>query len=223
MKLRHPALIRAASTAGAWVVRGWLGTVRYHYEPLAANLDPWRPGLPGRFIYAFWHEGLLLPAYRYARRDIRVLISQHADGQLIAEVCERLGFRTVRGSSTRGGVEAVREMVRLGGGCHLAITPDGPRGPRRRVQPGVVYLAAKTGMPVVPMGIGYHRPWRMKSWDRFAVPRPFSRSVLTTTEPVVVPADVGRDDLEHFRDKIERKMMLATQAAEGLADSGERD
>src|SRR5262245_36675985 len=150
MKLRHPALIRAASLAGAWALRGLLGTVRFHYEPLADNFDPRRPGLKGRYIYAFWHEGILLPAYQYARRDIRVLISQHADGQLIAEICHRLGFRTVRGSSTRGGAEAVREMLRAGGGCHLALTPDGPRGPRREVQPGVAYLAARTGMPVVP-------------------------------------------------------------------------
>src|SRR5206468_6190352 len=106
-------------------------------------------------LYAFWHEHLLLPAYHYGRRDIRVLISTHADGQLIAEVCRRLGFGLVRGSTTRGGVEAVRQMLRDGGASHLAITPDGPRGPRRRVQPGVSFLASRTGLPVVPMGIGH--------------------------------------------------------------------
>jgi lysophospholipid acyltransferase (LPLAT)-like uncharacterized protein len=124
---------------------------------------------------------MLLPAYHYARPDIKVLISTHADGQLIAEACQRLGFALARGSSTRGGVEAVRDMLRAND-THLAVTPDGPRGPRRRVQAGVVYLAARTGLPIVPVGFAARRPWRAKSWDRFAVPRPFSRAVTDVAE-----------------------------------------
>jgi lysophospholipid acyltransferase (LPLAT)-like uncharacterized protein len=223
MKLRHPALIRAASLAGAWAIRGWIGSLRFHYEPLGGDLDPRRPGLRGRYIYAFWHEGMLLPALHYARRDIRVLISQHADGQLIAEICERLGFGTVRGSSTRGGAEAVREVLKAGGKWHFAITPDGPRGPRRTLQTGAVFLAAHSGMPVVPMGIGFDRAWRMKSWDRFAVPRPGSRGVLVTGTPIEVPARLGRRDLEHYRRKMESAINDATRIAEDLAESGERD
>src|SRR5919199_910181 len=127
MKLRHPGLLKAAGLAAAWAVRLWMGTLRYRYRPLGLDVDPNQPGLRGRYIYAFWHENLLLPAYRYGRPDVWVLISQHADGQLIAEVCRRLHFSLVRGSTTRGGVEAVRQMLRAGRECHLAITPDGPR------------------------------------------------------------------------------------------------
>ena len=129
-----------------------------------------------------------MPAYHYGRRDIHVLISEHADGQMIAEACRHLGFRVVRGSATRGGVEAVRQMVRRSRSAHLAITPDGPRGPRRQVQPGVVYLAAPTGLPIVPFGIAFERAWRMNSWDRFAVPWPWSGAVCVTAEPIHVPA-----------------------------------
>src|SRR5579885_1739211 len=134
MKIRHPGLIKALGLLVAWLVRLWIGTVRYRYRPLGANLDPHRRGLQGRYIYAFWHENLLLPAYHYGRPDIWVLISQHADGELIAQTCQHLGFRVVRGSTTRdgrsrGGVEAVRQMVRLAQKGHLAFTPDGPRGP----------------------------------------------------------------------------------------------
>src|SRR5947209_20227050 len=145
MKLRRPWLIKAAGFSAAWALRFWLGTLRYRYRPLGPSVDPRGPDNRQRYIYAFWHENMLLPAYHYGRTDVHVLISGHADGQLIAEVCRHLGFRTVRGSTTRDGVRAVRQMLKLGRHAHLAITPDGPRGPRRRVQPGLVYLAAKAG------------------------------------------------------------------------------
>ncbi|MGH7225533.1 MAG: lysophospholipid acyltransferase family protein, partial [Gemmataceae bacterium] len=155
MKIRHPLLIKAMGFAIGWLVRLWIGTLRYRYRPMGPNLDPNQPHFQGRYLYAFWHENILVPAYQYGRRDIHVLISEHADGQLIAEACRHLGFRVVRGSATRGGARAVRQMVRRSRSAHLAITPDGPRGPRRQVQPGVVYLAALTGLPIVPFGIAF--------------------------------------------------------------------
>lgn len=220
MKLRHPALIKTAGLAGSCAVRLWMGTLRYRYRPLGPNMDPRRPELAGRYIYAFWHENLLLPAYCYGRPDIQVLISQHADGQLISEVCRHLRFRTVRGSTTRGGVEAVRRMLRLSKGSHLAITPDGPRGPRRRVQPGLIYLAARTGLPIVPIGVGFERPWRLRSWDRFAVPKPWSLGTCVTAPPVHVPSDAGRDELEQYRRQVEQALLDVSAMAETWAEAG---
>src|SRR5947209_11259838 len=107
MKIRHPFLIKALGFAAAWTVRLWIGTVRYRYRPLGPNMDPNQPSFKGRYIYAFWHENLIMPAYQYGRPDIWVLISQHADGQLIAETCRHLRFKAVRGSTTRGSVEAI--------------------------------------------------------------------------------------------------------------------
>jgi lysophospholipid acyltransferase (LPLAT)-like uncharacterized protein len=217
MKIRQRWLIKALGFAVAWVVKLWIGTLRYRYRPLGPNVDPNQPGFEGRYIYAFWHENMLLLAYQYGRRDIRVLISQHADGQLIAEACRHLKFRLVRGSTTRGGAEAVRQMLRLAGGSHLAITPDGPRGPRRQVQPGLVYLAAKTGLPIVPIGIAFHRAWRMRSWDRFALPHPWSAAECVTAEPIEVPEDADKEQLEAYRRRIEEAMSRATAAAESRA------
>jgi lysophospholipid acyltransferase (LPLAT)-like uncharacterized protein len=214
MKIRHPVLIKACGFAVAWLVRLWIGTLRYRYRPLGANVDPNRPGFEGRYLYAFWHENILVPAYHYGRRDIHVLISQHADGRLIAEACRHLGFRVVHGSTTRGGAEAIRQMLRLSRSAHLAITPDGPRGPRQRVQPGVVYLAARTGLPIVPFGIAFERAWRMHSWDRFALPCPWSAAVCVTAEPILVPEDLDKDQLEHYRLQVENAMYRATEAAE---------
>jgi lysophospholipid acyltransferase (LPLAT)-like uncharacterized protein len=215
MKIRRPWLIKVAGFLTAWVVRLWVGTVRYRYRPLGPDVDPGRPGVGGRFIYAFWHENLLLPASRYGRPDIWVLVSRHADGEVIAEACRRLRFRLVRGSTARsGGIEAVRRMVRLGREGHLAITPDGPRGPRRRVQPGLVYLAARTGLPIVPVGIAYRRAWRLKSWDRFAIPLPGSAAACVTGEPISVPEEVDRDRLEDYRLRVEEALHRATAEAE---------
>ena len=176
------------------------------------------PAFGGDYLYAFWHENILLPAYHYGRRDIHVLISQHADGELIAEACRHLGFRVVRGSTTRGGREAIRQMLRLSRSAHLAITPDGPRGPRRQVQPGMVYLAALTGLPIVAFGIAFERAWRMHSWDRFALPHPWSAAVCVTAEPIRVPEDIDKDQLEHYRLKVENVMNAATQAAERIVE-----
>src|SRR4051794_24074249 len=127
MKIRRQWAIKALGFAVAWLVRLWVGTLRYRHRPLGADRTPNRPGLNGRYIYAFWHETMLVPAYHYGRRDVRVLISQHADGELVAEACRHLKLRLVRGSTTRGGVQAVRQILRLGGKSHLVITPDGPR------------------------------------------------------------------------------------------------
>src|SRR5579863_5076309 len=107
MKIRHPALIKLFGFVVAWLVRLWIGTLRYRYRPLDANFDPHQPHFTGRYLYAFWHENILLPAYHYGRADIAVLISQHADGRLIAETCRHLRFQVVAGSTTRGGIEAV--------------------------------------------------------------------------------------------------------------------
>jgi lysophospholipid acyltransferase (LPLAT)-like uncharacterized protein len=147
-----------------------------------------------------------------------VLISEHADGRMIAEACRHLGFRVVRGSATRGGARAVRQMYRRSRSAHLAITPDGPRGPRRRVQPGVVYLAALTGLPIVPFGIAFERAWRMNSWDRFAVPMPWSAAVCVTADPIHVPENVRKDQLEHYRLVVENAMNVATERAERLVE-----
>jgi lysophospholipid acyltransferase (LPLAT)-like uncharacterized protein len=217
MKLRHPLLIKAAGFAIAWAVRIWIGTLGYRYRPLGRAVVPTERRLREHYIYAFWHENLLLPAYHFNRPDAWVLISQHADGELIAAACRNLRLRVVRGSTTRGGVQAMRQMVKLGRKGHLVITPDGPRGPRRQVQPGLVYLAAKTGLPIVPVGIGFDRPWRLHSWDRFALPRPWSLGTLVTTEPIHVPPEIGRDEIEAYRRSVEQAMAVATEAAERMA------
>jgi hypothetical protein len=220
MKIRHPLAIKFISLVGAWLLRLWMATIRYRYRPLGPNLEPSRTSLPGRFIYALWHENMLLPTYHYAKPNIRILISQHADGEVLAEVCKHLRVGTIRGSTSRGGVEAVRQMLRASRRCHLAMVPDGPRGPRRRVQSGLIYLAARTGLPIVIMGVGYARPWRLKTWDHFAIPRPWSLATIVTAQPISIPADADKEQLESYRQFVEDSLHWANELAERWAETG---
>jgi len=137
-------------------------------------------------IYAFWHDQLLMMAMVYrGNRDLRTLISASKDGELIARTIGRFGFQAVRGSSSRRGGEALKEMLRLvRAGSSLVITPDGPKGPRHRLKPGVVQLALRSGRPVVPIAFVCSRGYRFSSWDRFLLPLPFSRGVYSFGEPV---------------------------------------
>jgi lysophospholipid acyltransferase (LPLAT)-like uncharacterized protein len=216
MKLRHPLLISFAARIVAWFIRLWVGLCRYKYVPLGPWLNPTAVDLDRRYIFAFWHENLLAPARFHGRPNIHVLISNHADGELIAQVANRLSMKTIRGSTTRGGVEALRTIIRMPEG-HVVVTPDGPRGPRRQVQMGMIYLASRTGMPIVCWGVGFDRPWRAKSWDRFCLPRPFHRAVSVTSQPIVVPTDAGRDILEQYRLRVQEQMDYCAEQAERIA------
>jgi lysophospholipid acyltransferase (LPLAT)-like uncharacterized protein len=221
MKLRNPWLIKAVGFVGTTVARLWMGTLRFRIRHLGPDtVNPHHIGQGERFIYALWHENMLLPAFQFARGDIHVLISQHADAQLFAELLQLLRVPLIRGSTNRGGMEAVRRVLRDGGRRHLTITPDGPRGPRRQIQPGLTYLAARTGMPIVPIGFAYDRPWRMRTWDRFAVPRPWTLSTCVTAPPVTVPPTAGREQLEHYRRLVEDQMTWVSAIAERWAETG---
>lgn len=216
MKIRHPLLIQGIGFAASWVLKAWVGSLRYRAFPVGSTLQP-RLCEDRRYIYTFWHETLLLPSVMYGQTPTRVLISEHADGEMIAQTCRHLGLGVIRGSTTRGGARALREILQLEGRKHIVITPDGPRGPRRQFQPGAIFLAARTGLPLVPVGFAYHRCWRMRSWDRFAVPYPFSPAVGVLGEPLQIPADLTRDEIEHWRQKAQSGMDEVMAKAEERA------
>src|SRR6476659_7172865 len=158
MTRRNRWLVPYLAAAIALVIRLWMSTMRVRIVAADGRVHPSNPG-EGRFIYAFWHEGLLAPLA--TRPKIRVLISQHTDGEVIAQICEHLGIGVIRGSTARGGCQVLLEMIRHPDETtHLGITPDGPRGPRRELKPGVVMIASQSGLPIIPVGIGFSRAWR---------------------------------------------------------------
>jgi lysophospholipid acyltransferase (LPLAT)-like uncharacterized protein len=226
MKIRNPNTLRRVATAAAVAVRGWHRTLSYACRPLTTYVMNDRPELIGdaRFIYAFWHEYLFVPSYLYARPDTAVLIGLHRDGELLSHINRRFGFQVVRGSTTRGGTAALLRILRDPNGArHFGLTPDGPKGPRRKCQLGAVYLASRTGLPVIPAGFGYSRSWRVDNWDRFALPLPFSRVRGVSLHPVYVPPRLGTKELESYRQTVEDAINYATAIAERWAETGEFD
>ncbi|MEO6811007.1 MAG: lysophospholipid acyltransferase family protein [Isosphaeraceae bacterium] len=219
MKIQHPLLVNAVGVSGAWLVRRLVGTTRFHFRYADPAVSPEVARRTGqRYIYAFYHEVMLFPAYYWAWPEMQILISDHRDGELITRVIQRLGFGVVRGSTTRGGARALREMTQRVDRGHLCVTPDGPRGPRRHVHQGLAYLSSRTGLPIVGVGMAFRHPWRAKSWDRFAVPRPFGAACCVVPHPVVVPPDADREVIEACRLEVEHRMQLATLEAEAWAD-----
>lgn len=164
-------------------------------------------------LWSLWHETILMSVWYHRDQDVHVMISASRDGELISTIGRFFGYTAVRGSSSRGGKEATREMVDyLKEGKRCAITPDGPRGPRRLMKPGAVNIARLTGSPVVPFGFAAEHCWRLRSWDQFIIPKPFSRAVFVYGEPIRIPKEGGDD--EAFVKKIQKEMDRVTQAAE---------
>ena len=220
MRIRHPLLAKTAALLGAWGLRLWMGTLRFRYYPLGEDVNPHQKDLKNRYIYAIWHENILLPVHLYSRAKVWVLISRHADGQLLTELGRHLRLRLVRGSTSRGGIRALRELLRVGVRAHLAITPDGPRGPRRQVQEGLIYMASRAGLQIIPTGFGYERPWRLRSWDRFAIPRPWCRATCVTGLPISVPAGAGKQELLEYQKLVNERLAQVTELAERWAETG---
>jgi len=190
-----------------WILRLYLLTVRIRSEHEEELFDHLRQGRKG--IVAVWHQRILL-VVRYARRFSEftpaAMISQSRDGDLIADVCRRLNFRPVRGSSSRGGHEALAAMVK-----ELSVHPvavhalDGPRGPRGLIKAGIIRMAQHSGAPIIPVYISVNRAWTLGSWDRFLIPKPFSTVWVRWDKPIPVPAEPDDAAFETLRLNIEKK------------------
>ena len=173
MKLNNLLLTKIAGLGLSALIRSWMRTLDYkvaYYDP---TVDPVHPDCPENMLYVFWHEYILSPLYMRGRCNLAMLMSRHRDANLLSRLALHFGFRFVRGSTQRGGDRALRELVRMAGESHLTITPDGPRGPRRRMAAGPIYLASRTGMPLVLMGIGLRPPVAHAHLGLFRRPPPF--------------------------------------------------
>ncbi|MDZ4657015.1 MAG: lysophospholipid acyltransferase family protein [Bythopirellula sp.] len=219
MANKVPFSTRVMGLFAAQGIRAWMSTHDYRAYLYDPNMDP-RFGTAEPRIYLFWHEYILVPLYLRGHCDIAMLLSRHRDAEILARVAGHMGFDCVRGSTTRGATAAMMEMRRLGKQSHIAITPDGPQGPRREMAQGAIYLASKSGMPIVPMGFGMSFPKRAKSWDQFAMPRPFSRIRCVLGAPITVAPDLSREGLEDSRLHVQRMMNELTLEAELWAEKG---
>ena len=184
--------VAAGSTLGGWIIRliGMTWRVRRvgsdSFDAMRARKEP--------FIAVFWHGEILPVTWVHRGFGFAALISRHDDGEIIARIVEGLGLNTLRGSTTRGGVRALLEAAQLlEQGVSLAITPDGPRGPRHVFAPGALMVAQRSRRPIVAIAATASRAWRAKSWDRHLVPKPFATVTIHYSAPHFVAADNARD------------------------------
>lgn len=199
------ALQRTAAFIGAVLLRALFATLRLRvHDPGGFLASP----PPHPVIYAFWHNRILsitaafLRVYPRGRRGVLVLTSASKDGMWLGALASRLGMGSVRGSSSRRGATAMRELLeRVEQGYDIAITPDGPRGPKYELGSGLIYLAQKAAMPILPCHARFHGALRLKTWDRFAIPLPFARLDVTIAPALHVPPDSA--DFEAERKRIE--------------------
>ena len=167
-----------------------------------------------KVCYAFWHGRLLVLTYTHRRQGIRILISQHRDGEFISRIVEKMGYFPARGSSTRGGFKAVLDMVKNSQGYDLGIAPDGPKGPRHQVQPGGAYISSRTGLPLVPISNSAQSAWFLKSWDRFMIPKPFSQVVVIIADPIWISQEADGEELQKKSLELERTLVELTIQAD---------
>ena len=179
---------------------------------------------PGHYILAFWHSRSLMMPYAYPGGRMTVMSGWHADAELAVRILRRFGLEFVRGSSTRGGTGALRDLARrLSSGSDAGVTPDGPRGPRRRVKSGVIAVARMSGLPIIPVAFSAAPARRLGSWDRTLIPRPFSRGLFIYGEPVRVRRAADRAEQESLRRALEEQLDRLTDLADRETEMGPED
>jgi lysophospholipid acyltransferase (LPLAT)-like uncharacterized protein len=158
-------------------------------------------------IYTFWHDRIFLSTYFWRKRGIVVLTSKSFDGEYIARFIRRFGYGAIRGSSSRGGSKALVEMIKaMRRGLAMAFTVDGPRGPKYEVKAGPVFLAKKTGNPIMPFVIEPRRRWTTKTWDKMHIPKPFTLALTIIGEPIYVDANADESEIEIKLAELQRSL-----------------
>ena len=206
-------LIRLADVVFYWLIRIIGRTVRWEIE----GWEHWEAATNGGQvpIYTFWHDRVFLSTYFWRNRGIVVMTSQSFDGEYIARFIQRLGYGAARGSSTRGGIGALVEMIRLmKAGQPTGFTLDGPKGPRYIAKPGATLLAKKTGAPVLPFCITPAKYWTINSWDKFQIPRPFTRALLDIAPPLFVAARADDAQLATHNQELQTTLDALTEKGE---------
>ena len=193
-----------------WLVRLFGITMKITVEGFEKS-----EALPVGKIYAGWHGRSFLGALHFRGKGMWTIISHSRDGEMQNRIFTKFGFKTIRGSSGRGGVRALIECIRvLKTGASLAFTPDGPRGPTHIVQEGILSMAQKSGAVIVPCGASANRRWLAGSWDSYMIPKPFSRAIVLYGDPIPVPAQTTKEEFEQIRLQVEEALNNLEREAE---------
>lgn len=229
MKIRQRSLNLVLSFLATWCLRLLFLTVRVDHRRVVSEATPYvRPFGIQRYTFCMWHDHIVMAVFSLRTWKLAGLISQHRDGGYLADSVLITGIQPVRGSTSRGGMEAVREILSLPD-YHLAMTPDGPRGPRRSMKEGIVYIASRSGRPIVPTALLADRCWSFPgSWTNMLIPKPFSKALLIAGTPIQIPDDLPREEMAAWAvllqsemerlDTIAHRMIAGDESAAALID-----
>jgi len=178
-----------------------------HKDVRTSGVSPYNASGSQRYLYSVWHDSAVIAAFGGKHNRTVALTSRHRDGSFVASIVSAVDVGTIRGSSGRSGRTAARQLLRVARTHDIVITPDGPRGPRRTMSRGIVYLASRTGNPIVPTAFACSRAWEIPgSWTTQVVPKPFSHVALLAGDPILVPADLAQDEIETYRVRLQLAM-----------------
>lgn len=215
MRIRGKVVDWLIGLLAVLVFRGLFLTLRLRFLT-ADKTNPYTAEGDDRFIYCVWHDQLLIPIFGGKHRHTAALVSQNRDGSFVDAVLRSAGILAIRGSSSRGGAQALRRLIEEAEGKHIVITPDGPRGPRREMSAGIVFLASQSGRAIVPTAFTCNRGWRFGTgWTDLLVPKPFSKVHLLTGEPIHIPPDLADLSAEVLR--VQAAMQAMNDRGESLA------
>lgn len=204
-----PRILRAAHCS-------LMCTLRISTSGIPHGAQYLQPGCPVGALFVTWHDLTLMPLHLFRHLNLGIMTSRSRSGQVQAAFWRLYGWHTVWGSTKkREGIKALREVLRLlGEGRSFAFTPDGPKGPRHYAHPGVVYMASHASSVIMPLGIAASNYWRLPTWDRYCIPKPFARVHVHLGEEMQIPADLSREQMEEWRCRVEVEINRAQTAAQ---------
>lgn len=206
VRIRSVLLTKLAARLIVGALRMIFATCRRKYAPFPGT-DAYDASISNRFLYSVWHDLLVFPLFVDKPQHMSALVSKHQDGSYLSESMHLLNVEPYRGSTNRGGAQAVRQLLDAAERKHITITPDGPRGPRHILKEGIVFLASRTGQAIVPMACGCRRGFRIKgSWTDMLIPFPFTTVYGTLGQPIPVPPDLSRQQLAEYTARVQQAM-----------------
>jgi lysophospholipid acyltransferase (LPLAT)-like uncharacterized protein len=207
VKIRNRYLTKLIGIVAVAFVRLLFKTCRIEIATEVPGCCPYEDTGDRRFLYCVWHDDILMTVFCGRPKRMAGLVSPHQDGSYLAEAMQRVGITSVRGSSKRGASRAMRELLDRVRDLHVAITPDGPRGPRRQMKTGIIFLASRSGRVIIPTAYVCRHPWRIRgNWTDMQLPRPFTKVHARGGPAFVVPPDLEREELEVYAQRLQVEM-----------------
>ncbi len=207
LKIQSRALLRVLNSFVVILIRLIFKTTRLEYVGDSIQRCPFADTGSDRFLYSVWHDSVIPPLFCAVEHNSVALISQHRDADTIEAMLKAAGMGAIRGSTSRGGASAIKKLIKLAEGKHIVITPDGPRGPQHKMKPGIVFLASHSGRPVIPTAYTATRFWKFEgSWTSIWIPKPFSKVYYLVGEPIEVPEDISREEMNFYTELVQEKM-----------------